>query len=137
MELTAEALRLTLNKDPRLIVAEQVRALYGRLYPFMVAPPPVGYADFFTSADLLVAFGAILQELTTIKLALQAHTHPSIGTPPVLPPLPVNIAVLPTPKFGLAQIVPPGVADPLGSSALLSARALTLPATPPIDPTIL
>jgi hypothetical protein len=132
MASVADAIEAIANKDPSLIVLEQVQNLYGRLYPFMVG------LDFFSRDDLLVAFGAIFQELVQIKTLLQAHTHSAPNAPMTGAVLPTSIAVIPTPALGVAKVLPPGTPDPtMRYTGLLPQKVGTIPFTPPIDPSLL
>lgn len=136
MALTTKALELALNKNPRQIVFEQVAALYGRLYPFMVNPVN---QDFISKPDLDVAFASILLELQQIKLLLQTHIHATPGAPTSVPIPPVSPSVVPNPfnAAGNAKVLIPPASDPVGASFFLPTHIAFPAAIPPIDPTIL
>lgn len=133
MSLSSKLLEMV-SIPPGMIVMDQMRRLYYRLYPYMLL-------DFSHKADIAAALGVIQADVTALKLLYNTHTHPVAGV--VATPTP-NLSMT-SPSYiqldvvGLANLIPGGVMQPTGQDvAFFPSRVAPDPLTvPPIDPTIL
>jgi hypothetical protein len=117
------------------IALEQLRALYNRLYPFMVL-------DFAHKEDVRVALTTVYTELEQVKMILRTHTHmagPVPVTPTPVPVPPTSPTVVNTEAIAASLILPGAVPQPVGGVIIpFPSKIDPVPlTTPPIDPSLL
>ena len=124
-----------LNRPTALIMLEQMRKLFMRLYPYMVP-------DFAHLADVQTALSEIDLKLEALAVAISAHTHPVVEGAPLTGPSLEALTVPPTvitPTFALSLIIPVGYPQPTGEGvpAVMPSRQGIpdeIVATPPLSP---
>jgi hypothetical protein len=130
----SEKIGAMLTRSPGSVAVEQFRKLYLRLYPYVLE-------DFAHKRDLDIAFVTISAELAAIKLLLQTHAHPAIGTPTPLPIPPVSPSVIPGSAIAVSLIVPGGVPQPTGAGisiqpSRIDPNPIAIPPLNPLDPSL-
>jgi hypothetical protein len=125
-----------LNRPAALVVVEQMRKLYMRLYPYATI-------DFAHIGDVNKSLAQLDAKITALSDLLTAHVHPVVeGVPATGIPI-ISAPVLPptvlTNDVALSLVVLPGVPQPTGEAtpAVLPCRVgppTEIVAIPPLSP---
>lgn len=125
-----------LNRPAALVVMEQMRKLYMRLYPYMVI-------DFAHTGDVNKSLAQLDAKINILAKALSTHVHPVVSGAPLTSIAAISIPGLPptvmTNDIAFALIVLPGVPQPTGEAipAILPCRVgppTEIVAIPPLSP---